>query len=571
MADDSTSSLGERPAWVRLLLPSVTDIVFIGMLAVLVFTPLSVRLLGDAGIGWHIRTGQLILATHEIPRADVFSATMHGKAWVAWEWLYDLLVGWLEREAGLKGVVWFTAAVIAGVFTWTFRLLVWRGADVLVALVLVLLAASASMIHFFARPHVVSWLFVLVWFWILDTFETSGGRLVWLLPPLMLVWVNVHGGFLVGFALLAIYWISAAWQWLTLRENKLDEFLTKLRAGTRFWTLSEVGVLSLAAGLVNPYGWTLHLHIYKYLSNRFLMDHIDEFQSPNFHGVAERCFAGVLLITLIALALRVRQLRFSEVLVVLFAVFSGLYASRNIPMSSLLLAMVVGPLIPKGVLVRLVDRRSKRLRPISYPHFRAMAIDGEAVPAFLERMAGIELSLYGHLWAIAVLLVTGWAAAHGGHLGSRLMMDAHFDSRRFPIGAVDYLEKSNRAETVISPDYWGGYLIYRFYPKALVAVDDRHDLYGEQFLKAYVKLVRVQPEWDELLREYDIPCVLAPRGSALNNILALQPTWSEVYRDELAVAFLRAPAPVEIREQATPGTIGGGEQTYNSPVQNYAH
>src|SRR5579864_6297174 len=115
MAEGSTTSLGERPAWVSLVLPSVSDIVFIGMLAVLVFTPLSVRLLGDAGIGWHIRTGQLMLATHAIPRADVFSATMRGRAWFAWEWLYDLLVGWLEREGGLKGVVWFTAAIIAAV------------------------------------------------------------------------------------------------------------------------------------------------------------------------------------------------------------------------------------------------------------------------------------------------------------------------------------------------------------------------------------------------------------------------------------------------------------------------
>src|SRR5579864_1875967 len=237
MAEGSTTSLGERPAWVSLVLPSVSDIVFIGMLAVLVCTSLSVRLLGDAGIGWHIRTGQLIVATHGIPRADVFSATMQGKAWFAWEWFYDLVAGWLEHAAGLNGVVWFTAAVIAAVFAWAFRLLVRRGADVLVALTLVLLAASASMIHFFARPHVVSWLFVLVWFWVLASFERRGGRLVWMLPPLMIVWVNVHGGFLVGFVLLAIYWISAAWLWRTVRENRLDDFLTKLRAGKRASTL----------------------------------------------------------------------------------------------------------------------------------------------------------------------------------------------------------------------------------------------------------------------------------------------------------------------------------------------
>ena len=82
-------------------MPSIADLIFVALFATLVFTPLSVRLLGDAGIGWHIRTGQEILATHSIPRVDPFSSTMAGKPWVAWEWLYDVLVGELETLLGL--------------------------------------------------------------------------------------------------------------------------------------------------------------------------------------------------------------------------------------------------------------------------------------------------------------------------------------------------------------------------------------------------------------------------------------------------------------------------------------
>src|SRR5690349_322101 len=81
-------------------LPSAGDLVYIAVLVVLLFSPLVVRLLGDAGIGWHIRTGQQILSTHGVPRVDPFSSTMGGKTWYAWEWLYDVLVGWLESVAG---------------------------------------------------------------------------------------------------------------------------------------------------------------------------------------------------------------------------------------------------------------------------------------------------------------------------------------------------------------------------------------------------------------------------------------------------------------------------------------
>ena len=59
-----------------------------------------------------------------------------------------------------------------------------------------------------------------------------------------------------------------------------------------------MGLLSVAASLVNPYGWKLYAHIYSYLSNRFLMDHIEEFQSPNFHGIAQKCFLVLLIIVL---------------------------------------------------------------------------------------------------------------------------------------------------------------------------------------------------------------------------------------------------------------------------------
>src|SRR5207302_3210343 len=319
----------------------------------------------------------------------------------------------LERMAGVNGVVVFTALIIAAVFSWTFRLLLRRGTNVLVALILVLLAASASMIHFLARPHVLSWLFTVVSFSTLEWSEKSCGvsqsdswdsaadqaqhrRVLWVLPLLMLVWVNVHGGFLVGFALVGIYWFSAVWQWSRLKDVRFDDALRKIRAGNRVRALTLAGILSAAATLVNPYGLKLHLHIYRYLSNRFLMDHIDEFQSPNFHYVAQKCFAGLLLLTLVAVAVKKREIGVSQGLVVLFAVYSGLYASRNIPVSSLLLILIIGPWLSDAIF-----RFAERFR-------------WRSPSTFLQRMQRMELTLHGHLWPIAAIALACWVAAHGG-------------------------------------------------------------------------------------------------------------------------------------------------------------
>jgi len=532
-----SSAADSQPAWVRWLLPSIGDLFFVALLGLLVFTTLSVRLLGDAGIGWHIRTGQLILATHAVPRADPFSS-MTGQPWFAWEWLYDVLVGRLESKAGLNGVVLFTALIIAATFSWTFRLLLRRGTNVFVALVLVLLAASASMIHFLARPHVVSWLFTLAWFWILETSERSCAsrsdsaetsatqvhrpRLLWLLPLLMSLWVNVHGGFLVGFVLLAIYWCSAVWQWFRLKEDRFDDFLQKIQAGRRVWALTLTGILSAAVTVLNPYGLKLHVHIYRYLSNRFLMDHIDEFQSPNFHYVAQKCFAGLLLLTLVGLAVKRREVGMGQALVVLFAVYSGLYAARNIPVSSLLLILVIGPWL-SDAMDRLAALRRRRF----------------VSRHFFQRMEAIEFSLRAHLWPLAAILLSCWIAAQGGRLGATPLMDAQFSAKRFPVSAVNFLGKQNVPGPLVSMDYWGGYLIYRLYPRVRMVVDDRHDFYGEKFLKSYLKMVRIEPGWEDFLQEHQAYCVLVPKDSALANILIETPGWKSIYSDDVAVAFVR--------------------------------
>ena len=159
MPDGSISSLPRNsPAsvWVRWALPSASDMIFVVLLGSLCFTGLATKMLGDAGIGWHIRTGQQILSTYLIPRVDPYSSIMSGKPWIAWEWLYDVIVGALDSSMGLNGVVWFNALLIAATFALTFQSMIARGTKIFAALVLILLAISASMIHVLARPHVAS-------------------------------------------------------------------------------------------------------------------------------------------------------------------------------------------------------------------------------------------------------------------------------------------------------------------------------------------------------------------------------------------------------------------------------
>ncbi|MFZ1008126.1 MAG: hypothetical protein WAN65_14900, partial [Candidatus Sulfotelmatobacter sp.] len=302
----------------------------------------------------------------------------------------------------------------------------------------------------------------------------------------------------------------------------------KIRAAGNVRTLTFVGLVSALATFVNPYGWNLHVHVYRYLTNRFLMDHINEFQSPNFHLVAEKCFAGLLLLTLIGLAVRKREgarADSSQGLVILFAVYAGLYASRNLPMSSLLLILVIGPWLSSWFL-SLAEQMGAR--PGRFSLFN-----------FLQRMQTVECGLRGHLWSVAAVVLACGIAANGGKLSATTVMHAHFSEKRFPATAVSYLQEKDIQGPVLAPDYWGGYLIYRLYPGRRMVIDDRHDFYGDEFLKSYLKMVHVEPGWDGFIRDHDVRCIIVPRDSALASILAETASWKDVYHDEAAVVFVR--------------------------------
>jgi hypothetical protein len=514
------------PRWIHLILPSITDLIFMVVVFSLSYSALSKRLLGDAGIGWHIRNGELMLRTHMVTRVDVFSYPMSGRPWVAWEWLYDVIIGAIHQWLGLNGVVLFTAIVIACTFALTFRILLARGSLLQISLVLLLLAMGASMIHFLARPHVLSWLFTLIWFQFLDSAEAAPEkrrRLFWL-PLFMLLWVNLHGGFLFGLALLGLYWLAGMIEYW--RKPALVD-----RPAAAVWMkqLSTVAMLSFLATFLNPQGYKLHVHIYHYLSNRFLMNHIDEFRSPDFHGVAQECFAILLVVTIIAFYVAHGKVRASQLLVVLFTSYSGLYASRNLPIASILLILVAGPLLSAAVR----DAANKVELPTRTRRFLSRC------SSFAMRMGGLEQRLHGHLWPVVAVIFGLFVCIHSGKIGSHQLMSAHFDDKRFPIQGAEVIAERGIHEPIFTLDSWGGYFIYRFYPNMKVFVDDRHDLYGEQFLREYLTAIRLAPGWDKVLDERNINWVLMPRGSSLANMLEVTRRWRVAYSDQVAVLLER--------------------------------
>ena len=534
----------------RFLLPSVRDIIFIFLFWSLLAGPLSNRPLADADIGWHIRNGEQILATHSLPRTDPFSSTMQGQPWFAWEWLYDILLGILHQACGLNGVVWLCALLAAAIFVLLLSQLLRGGTGLLLAIVLMLLAEAAATIHLYARPHIVSWLFSLLWFAVLNRWERCEDEnlprsITWFFPASMLLWVNVHGGWIFGMALLGIYTFAAL-----VESLRTQDAFAAIRASHRARAMASAFVVSAAATLVNPFGWRLHAHIYRYLGDGYLMNHIDEFRSPDFHGWSQRAFAVILVLVLVAFAgNRLAgnrtsdnrgKLRLSQLLVVLLAAYAGFYSSRNLPVSSMLLVLVAGPIL-WGNFASLADRPGA---------WRWVRNGAAGISNFSDRMGAQEMELRGHLWPVVSVALAFTICLQGGWLGSRQLIhaqliQAHFDPKKMPVAAVNFLQKEfvgkqPSTEPVFSTDAWGGYLIYQMYPERKVVVDDRHDLYGSDRIRQYLILTQVEPGWQSVLKDWQIRTALLPTDSTLANLLRELPRdWRVAYEDKVAVVFER--------------------------------
>jgi hypothetical protein len=479
-----------------LAVPRLVDVFFTALLLAAFVRPDGLRaLLADGDTGWHIRTGELVLAGGAVPWSDPFSFTRPGQPWFAWEWGSDALFALLWRWKGLAAVAAFCGIVIALSAAVLLVRLLARGAGLAVAAAVCMAAVSASSIHYLARPHVFSILFYAVALGILERDRARPGPRLWLLVPLTALWTNLHAGF-------------AAWC-VTLG------LLVAVQATQREWAAvrrySLLAVACAASTLLNPYGWKLHLHVGGYLNSRWIMEHVQEFQSPSIRSEGMVVYA---LLLLAAVALVSRADRF-EAALVLFWGFASLRSARHVPFFALAAAPVVA------------DAAAELWR-------RTAGRRGSRSAVALLRDFSLDLGRHprASLWLPAAAC-----------LALVLLRPAGFPEARFPVTAVERnlprLAPPAAAPRVLTSDQWADYLIYRLYPSQRVFFDGRSDFYGPQLGTDYRVLLAAAPGWRELLDRYGFELALLPHDWPLGAILDTQPGWTRIYNDSTAVLYAR--------------------------------
>jgi hypothetical protein len=491
----------------RRLVPSIADLLFLAIF-IWLFAGVSgwSQLLADGDTGWHIRNGQLILQNHSIPYRDWFGFGSEAHPWFAWEWLADVLFALLHRAAGLKAVVFFCGVVIAATQYVVFRHCLWRGINPVPALAAVLVATNASTVHYLARPHVLTLFFTACAAWLLDIDRSTRTRFVWLLPAFVAVWVNLHGGFLAVFTLLA--------------ARVLECVCSKARRGD----LRRVATLTGAcagATFLNPYGWRLHEHLWGYLHSSWIRNAIEEFQSPQFRSESMLWFEVLLILGIAAVPRLLSRMRIRDAALILIWAHAALASVRHVP----LFLIVAAPPIASELDSLLSGAAIRRGR--------------KSIVAILRDFGNEWRPQNGQLSVLpAAVLVALFILPRSSS------WPADFPARRFPSAMVTRNEQalsqmSAGPVRIFSTDQWSDYLIYRLHPKIRTYFDGRSDFFADWRGEDYRALMEGRPGCLAILDREHARFALVPASWPVSEMLRQNTEWRQVDRDSMALLFER--------------------------------
>jgi hypothetical protein len=497
--DGSGVSLSERIA------PSIPAIFFVVLALFIPFVSQHHLVNGDGDVARHIRHGLYMMQHRTLIWHDPFSYTRPGQPFTPFEYGSQLIYASAFRLGGLAGVAILAGCLIGATYALLARLLLRQGVDPSLVLVTTAGAVALGFPHWVARPHLISWVAIVVCFGLV---EAPRRPPVWLYPLLFAAWANVHGGWLYGIALLGIYLVGHSLEFRYF--GRCDEEAAWIRHLALAIPLACLGTLA------TPMGVTLWSHVYVHLGDSYVMDHTREFLSPDFHPTLAKILLVILLGALAALIASRHRMHAARFFLVFAGMWWSLTAARNIPLFGLTGLTVVALHI---------DPEWRRL-PNAWLKRRRSAFAAGAVHA---STTGWVLSCCAFLGLIGL--------GHGTLLGRRLVVDS-FDSQVFPMSAVRAARAAHLGGRIFSDFDWGGYLLFAW-PEQRVFIDGGTDFYGAAVMREYNQVRDLDAGWRGILDRRDVNSVLTRSHSRLAREIVRTPGWNLWYCDSVAVIVRR--------------------------------
>jgi hypothetical protein len=446
----------------------------------------------------YLKLGEVIAQARQIPRVDLFSFTAAGEPFVSQNWLAALLYHLTHAGAGLEGVVALNALILVVALGFSFASALGEAPSLRSAAAGSAFAAAGLIFQRNMRPQTFSFLFFALVLWIVLRLRRGERVGLWLAPVATAVWVNLHGGFVLGLALLVL---GICGEWIERRRLSRPMLATLL--------------LMAAATLCNPEGVGIYRGVYEVATDVSSQRFVQEWLAPSIrelHSVLA-FFVPVAAVILVLALSRRRPAAMELLLLVAFGLFAAT-ARRN----AIWFSLVAAPIVSSHI--------------ATLP-FRTASTVGSAAA---------NRAIVAALALITVLL-SPWVYPRLGRteLGLSLL------DRRTPVRGIDYMQRAGIEGRIFHPQEYGDYLMWRLWPRQRTFIDSRVHLFDDEVIRAYIQVGRGVPGWESILARYEIRWILLspvdPEHATLIRLVRESGTWSVAYNDGQTILFGRKERP----------------------------
>lgn len=476
--------------------------------------------IGDENdIWWHLKTGQMLCERGGWPPAtDVFAYTSSDTVWHNHEWLSQVAMwqaySMADEDGGLRLVIFVKALLLAATFLVVLRLAALRAGDITLAALLALAAISISRFSMHARPPVISFLFGAVYLWLLygAYWSYDDRRVRWtrlgVAMGLMLLWVNLHGGFLMGLVLIALFSAGAF----------VDGMIPWLREGRRepFWQVRGVRMARDFAicwgacvfiSFLNPSGVMVYGMFFRVMGDPALVASISELQPPPM-GLAHAFEAVIIAFVVVGGLARRRLPSAVDYFLLVFFLHQSLLHVRHLP----LFAITAIPILSWQLRGFYDD-----LKPLWRKYWR---------PAFAI------VTVLAAVWLVSVRRPGKMRSALSSNITLARHAGAAFDPRGYPGQICDFLIANRIPGRMFNEVNFAGYLIWRLSPEThKVFTDSRFDIFSGDYLgianaiTGGIETVSGRQVWREFLDDWDINLIIIDGWKELNSRLKASGEW----------------------------------------------
>ncbi|MEN8264959.1 MAG: tetratricopeptide repeat protein [Nitrospirota bacterium] len=503
----------------------------------------------DLDLWWHLKSGKYIYETKTVPDKDDFSFTSYisedirsiGKknlspselpsdennlfwssSFMKRNWLSQIIFYITYLTSGFTGIGILKSAIFVITYLLIYVIMLKMGAGRLSSILVLCLVAVIGVYFNYTRPQLFSFLSFSLMLYILNDFKKEG-KSFYFLPVLMLFWANLHGGFVLGIIILISFISSEFFKYLLSNVFGISGISSMTKG--RIKTLSLYICISVFICLINQADYKTFM--FPLIIKNSIFASVEEYHRPMLYEYFEYWLMLALLIIFIIISGLRKRLDISDLIIALVLITASLKSNKYI------IYFAIGTAVFLSSSISDIGTCLK---------------DNALCKRFFDRTGFARINIRGGL---SLLLAAASLILSIRIASSSTVLEFDIRDKRYPSGAVEFIQKNNPGGNMLNLFNWGGYLVWHLYPDYRVfiygrSLNETAFFHYNKIMSASIGSEQHVPLWKKLLTAYNINIILIPAVSQSGHIVPLlnelyvDTEWELLYADGKAMIFLKS-------------------------------